>query len=583
MRIAAHPTSPGWQKLVGVVLGLGLIAACAPSDAARPPTAENASQAQPAPERTAAPKVITVAMNRDPTGFGPHQATDTNLTPLFVATLIKYKVWDNNFEPWVAAELPSLERGTWKVLPDGRMEAIWPLRRDVKWHDGAPFTAHDLVFGWQVVLDPQFASLEAAIPQRMESVTAKDDYTLVIVWKDLFPQANLLVRGGITPLPRHHLEADFQRDPATFASHPYFSSAYIGNGPYRVTSFEAGSGIRFDAFPEYFLGRPRIDTIIYRVIPDQNTALAQILANEVDVTMRSAIGLTPSLTARERWEASGQGSVYHVKTGWSNVNLSWRNPWFEDIRVKRGMLHAIDRQEIVQQVLFGLTSAPDTMVRPSDPIFAEVDRRVMKYPFDPNRARALLSEAGWRPGTDGILMNGRGERLSIEARAEAGDRQTEAVQAAVLDYWRALGVESHVNNMSRRAMDQPDNRGSWPGACFCGAAGGSLEPNDPLYTDWHSRDTPTPENGWVGDNQEGWRGGDAILDQWTRELDLAKREQLRTQLALRWAEDLPSLPLYFSVEVTTVRKGIVNAPPRLGSGGANAMTWNVQEWDLVRQ
>jgi len=182
-------------------------------------------------------------------------------------------------------------------------------------------------------------------------------------------------------------------------------------------------------------------------------------------------------------------------------------------------------------------------------------------------------------GADGILVNPRGERFSIDARANTGDRETEAMQAAVLDNWRTLGIESQVNNLPRRTMDEAAVRGNWPGVCFCGAVGGSLEPNDPLFRDLHSRFIPTQENGWVGDNQEGWRGPDALLEQWARELDTPKREQLRLQVALRYAEDLPALPLVFNVEITTVKKGILNAPPRLGSGGANAMTWNIQEWD----
>jgi peptide/nickel transport system substrate-binding protein len=562
-------------RTFAVAACFGILAGCAgQTPVTSRTTADN--QSRPA---SGAPKSITIAMNREPTGFGPHQATDTNLTPLFLATLIKMRVWDNDFQPLLATELPSIEKGTWKVFPDGRMESTWPLRRDVRWHDGAPFSAHDLVFGWQLVMDPQFATIEVDVPSRMESVVARDDYTLVITWKDLFPQANLLVRSGMTPMPRALLEADYRRDPTTFAAHPYFTSTYVGNGPYRVTSFEPGIGIRFDAFDGYFLGRPRIDTIHYKVIADQNAALAEVLANSVDITMRSAIGINPSLTARDRWELPGDGKVFHVPTGWQGVGPSWRNPFFDDIRVRRGMLHGLDREEIVQSIFFGLTRVPDTNIRPSDPLFPEVDRRVMKYPYDPNRARQLLVEADWQTGADGILVNVRGERFSIDARATTGDRETEGVQAAALDAWRTLGIESQVNNLPRRTMDEAAVRGNWPGVCFCGAVGGSLEPNDPLYRDLHSRFIPTAENAWVGDNQEGWRGADPFLEQWARELDTSKREQARLQTALKYAEDLPSLPLYFSVEVTTIRKGFTNASVRLGSGGANSMTWNVEQWD----
>ena len=159
-------------------------------------------------------------MNREPTGLGPHQSTDTNLTPLFLATLIQYRVWDSELRPWLATELPSIEKGTWRVFPDGRMETTWPLRRDVKWHDGAPFTAKDLVFGWEIVTDPQFAAVEADIPRRMDSLATPDDHTLVIAWRDLFPQANLLVllraNASSTPSARGRLPAranDFRRAP----------------------------------------------------------------------------------------------------------------------------------------------------------------------------------------------------------------------------------------------------------------------------------------------------------------------------------------------------------------------------------
>ncbi|MPZ13525.1 MAG: hypothetical protein GEU73_03735 [Chloroflexi bacterium] len=188
---------------------------------------------------------------------------------------------------------------------------------------------------------------------------------------------------------------------------------------------------------------------------------------------------------------------------------------------------------------------------------------------------------GWSQRPNGILANGRGERFSLDARATTGERDTEAVQAIVLDYWKSLGVESQVNNMTRRTANLPENRGQWTGVCFCGAVGGSLEPNDPMFTDWHSRFIPTEGNGWVGDNEEAWRGGDALLEQWAVELDGARREQIRLEVALRWAEDLPALPLSFNTEITTVRKGILNAPPRLGSGGANAMTWNIEQWDIA--
>jgi peptide/nickel transport system substrate-binding protein len=561
-------------------LALLIVTACAPAGPARAPDADGARQsgAADSARQAAAPKSLTIAMGRDPEGFGPHHSIDANITPLYVASLTRYKIWDGTAEPWLAAEAPSVARGTWKLLPDGRMETTWRLRRDVKWHDRTPFTTGDLLFGWEVVRDRRFAGLGSAVTEMMESVSAPDDYTLVVTWNQIYVYANMLNRNQMVSLPRHLLEADYRRDPPAMATHPYFTTEFVGQGPYQVAAFEPGQGVRFEAFPDYFLGRPKIDTIHYRFLGDQNTALAQIMANEVDVTIRSTIGIPASMTAKERWEAAGHGNVYHTPMGWTWVNLSVLNPWFEDVRVRRGMLHAIDRHEIVNSVFYGLTVPPDTLIRPSHPLFPEVDRAVVKHPYDPNRARQLLTDAGWRPGGDGVLVNGRGERLSIEAQAVAGDREREAVQEIVLNYWRAVGMESRVNNLPRRVLFDNDHRGRWYGARW---GDGSLEPTDRLNTDWHSRYTPTETNNWQGDNLARWAGGDSLLDLWGAELDLAKRNQLAIQVALKWAEDLPHLPLYFDVEITTIRRGITGAAPRQGSGGLNGMTWNAHEWDRV--
>ncbi len=578
--MAARVTGVNLSRIL-LVACFTLLAGCGPGGQAG---SRDTRQAEGDAPPVGPPKSITIIMNRDPTGFGPHQEADSNLTPIFLATLTRYKVWDQKYEPLLASEAPSLERGSWKAFPDGRMETTWKIRPDVKWHDGTAFSAKDLVFGWQVVMDPQFTALQATIPSMMESVTAPDDQTLLITWKQLYIYANLCVKSCLVPLPRHILEAKYRQDPSTLAGHPYFTTEFVGQGPYRVTRFDPGQGIDFEAFPDYFLGRPKIDKVFYRVVSDSNNALARVLANDVDISLRSNLGFTQSLVAKEQWEANGQGSVSYVSTGWSRINLSPTNPLFawenpNTGKVRQALLQGIDRKEIVNTLFNGIPGVPDTMVRPSDPIFARVDPSVKKYPFDPNAARRLLSEAGWRPGPDGILANDRGERFSIEAQMEAGDAQGEGVQAAVLSYWRALGVESKVNNLNRRALQSIENRGRWQGARW---TGGSLEPNDPLNSDWHTRNIPTEANGWDGDAVTHWSGGNAILERWERELDITKREDLRTQLALRWADDLPSLPLTFTQEISTIRKGLVNVAPRLGSGGANAITWNIEAWDVQR-
>ena len=171
---------------------------------------------------------------------------------LTMSALVKATNWKAHRDPLLATEVPSLDKGSWELLKDGRMRTVWPLRKNIKWHDGADFSAQDYVFGWEVALDPSVNYRTRTFEQKIEKAEAPDPHTLVLTWKENFPLATDLFQGNYFPLPRHLLEKDYRKDPKGFNRHPYHTTRFIGVGPYKVVEWRQGNQILLEAFDQYF-------------------------------------------------------------------------------------------------------------------------------------------------------------------------------------------------------------------------------------------------------------------------------------------------------------------------------------------
>lgn len=526
-------------------------------------------------------KSIVVAQGRQIDSLGQFGETDNESKDMVHAGLIRRNAGTFQEEPWLAEELPSIERGTWKINPDGAMETVYKLRPGIKWVDGTAFHPQDFVFGREVNLDPKVPYRNRRIPQYMDRFDTPDDRTLIIHWNQTYRLANKVFRSELFALPRHLLEPIYREaqtsgDYTRFENNPYWSREYVGTGPYRVTGFEPGVILELEAYEGYFLGRPKIDAITFKLIPDPNVMLTNVLAGELDVTLRSALTFEGGIVAKQQWEARGDGQVHFVPVNWNWVNLSGLNPWFDDLRVRRAFLHAINRQEIVDTLFHGVEPVIHGPMSPRRPQAPRADQVVMKYDFSLARAQALLEEAGWRRGSDGVLVNGRGERLAIEGRGGSSGDEAK-LQAATISYWNTIGVETTVNNLDSRVANTEEYRNRWPGANW-----GS---HNVVIEDWSDRFAnaalPTENNRWVGNNVSRWSTPEkeAVLQELERALDPRRWEDLTVEFVRLFSLELPHLPLKGSSEVTTVRRGISNVQTRIESGGENSRAWNVHEWE----
>ena len=529
--------------------------------------------AQPARKR------IVIHGERQVTSLGYHNRRETEHVSMVDAGLVTQNPVTLERVPVLAEELPSVKKGTWKIDTQKKtMVTVYKLRPGLTWHDGKPYTSKDFEFGWQIAKHPEFPMPDRLVPELISKIETPDDRTIVIHWNDLYNEAYAIQYTHVRAFPRHLLQEAFTAgDMKAFANLPFWNKNFVGVGPYRVVEWDAGTRMELEAFKDFTLGRPKIERVTYKTVEDTNTNLAAVLAGEVDLCMRSTISFDGAMILREQWEKPGKGKIYISPASWSWLNLSRDNPWFSDVKVRRALLHAIDREAMVENLFKGekiVSHVPLSRVRKS---YKKALATATLYKYHPETAKKLLAEAGWKPGSDGVLVNSKGERMEFEFRVTAERRDYEQAQAIIADYWKKVGVRTNIKNLPNRLLNAAENRNRWPGA-FIGAHNVTVEEWQERF---HTKNIPSAENKFALENVSGWNDPrkDAILDELNSIITPARSEQLQIEFLKMFSDALPHLPLYYSPEVLVAKKGLTGITPRQESGGQNSSSWNMYQWD----
>jgi peptide/nickel transport system substrate-binding protein len=305
------------------------------------------------------------------------------------------------------------------------LELTFHIRQDVRWHDGTPTTADDVLFTYQRVIDPATA---------FPNISAFDLYSRHAELVDantfrvrLRPHADFLDIWVQTPIMPKHLLGDVP--PGELIQHG-FRYQPVGNGPFRFLRRTPGQEWVFESnpdFPEALGGRPYVDRIVYRFVPENTTLLTELLTGAIDVflnpppTMFDQIQSTPGVELRN-W----------MFRQYEYIAWNTRLPQFRDARVRRALTMAINRQEMLDALRQGYGEIGRASVPPSHWAYDASDPETL-IPYDPEGARRLLAEAGWTPGPDGALRDAQGNpfRFSLITNAGNDTRRdiTELVQA----------------------------------------------------------------------------------------------------------------------------------------------------------
>lgn len=524
-------------------------------------------------------RTLVIGVTQFPSTF--HPIIDSMLAKSYVLGMALRPVTSYDHD-WrlacmVCEELPTLENGGAKreTTPEGKdgVAVTYRIREGMTWGDGTPVTSDDIRFAWEVGKHPQSGVTGADVFQRIWKVETPDDRTAILHTDRITYTYNAF---GVQPLPAHLDREVFEADPRAYRQRTLYdrdtTNPGLYFGPYRIAEVAAGAFTALERNPHWPGPEPYFDRIVVRVIPNTAALEANLLSGSLDY-IAGSLGLTldQALSLQER-RGDEFDFVYKAGLIYEHLDVNLDNPTLADRRVRQALLYGLDREAISQRLFKGKQPVADTNVSPLDWVHSE---DIATYPYEPERAKALLEEAGWQPGPGGVRANEAGEKLSLSLMTTAGNRNREQVQQVLQHYWRQIGVETRIRNEPARVFFGQSVRERRFGglAMFAWISAPESLPRSTL----HSSMIPTDANNWAGQNYTGYTNPkvDELIDAIELDLDRESRREKWAELQRLYAEDLPALPLYFRADPYVIPKWLKGVRP---TGHLAPATLWVEEW-----
>jgi peptide/nickel transport system substrate-binding protein len=426
----------------------------------------------------------------------------------------------------------------WTVSPDG-LTYTFQLKETVKWHDGQPFTAEDVAFTFYAHLNPKVNStLRSALGalQGFEELTHKDRPAdpkslrkppievvdpLTVRFNLRFPNAAFLTtlvnpQAGIAP--RHLLDGkDINTAP--------LNQRPVGTGPFKFVEWQRSDRLVVEAFDQYHQGRPYLDRVIFRIIPEMAVRVSQLQSRQIDFVRSPASDAIPALQKNPRLQ-----TLFGDDVNWRGLAFNLKNPVLQDRRVRQAVCYAIDRATITQTLGRGYQTVATGPIPPQSWAY---NPEVNRYPYDPARAAALLKEAGWTPGSDGVLAKGTA-RLSFGTDVEIYENLPDIV-VAIQGQLKQVGVEVRPQPYDFNAWLDRLRKGQYDLSFTAWA--GSPDPDNVSYTTFQSTGTR---------NLNGYSNPavDDLLEKARRAQTVAERKRFYGEFQRTLADEAPYCFLY---------------------------------------
>ena len=454
----------------------------------------------------------------------------------------------------LCAELPTLDNGLAKL--DGKgMAVTLKIKPELTWGDGVPVTAKDVVFTWKLGRDPTSGFANSHPWDRAGSIDVIDDKTVVLhldkvrvdynQWDTLLPahvEGPAFEKAG--NFAEYQKQTVFSRAPTT---------AGLYNGPFVMTAYQSGQQVVFEPNPNWKGPRPGLRRIILKLIENTAALQANLLSGDVDMVAGEGVGLTiDQVIALRKANPDKFEYIFKPSLTFEHIDLKIENPFLAEVKVRRALLAAIDRQTLVDRLFEGMQPVADTWVNRLDP-YASKD--LARFPYDPNLARAMLAEAGYKPGADGICRNAAGEKLSLEINTTAGNK------AVLQSMWKASCIEVTIKNEPARTLfGETLKKRQYSGMImYAWSSGVGDSPRSTLGSD----KIPTAANNWGGNNGIAFSDArmDQLIEQSETELDTTKQKAIWAEMQKIYAEKVLVLPLFFRADPHVVPKWLDGYTP----------------------
>jgi len=490
---------------------------------------------------------LVVASIGEPSNLIPMLASDSashDISGLIYNGLIKYDT-----DLTLTGDLAK----SWEVSENG-LTITFHLKKDIVWEDGVPFTAHDVYFGFKTIIDPKTPTAYSGDFMQVKEALVIDNHTFKVTYEKPFAPA-LSTWGNMVVLPKHLLEGkDITKSALTRKP--------LGLGPFKLMKWQSGDKLILQSNSDYFDGQPYLENYIYKIIPDISTQFLELQTGSID--MMSLTPLQYSRQTNTKYFKDNFQKYKYPSRGYTYLGFNFKHPPFQDKRVRQAISYAIDKQEIIDGILFGLGLEA---TGPYVPNTWAYNANIKKYAYNLNKAKQLLSDAGWSDtDMDGILDK---DGKSFEFTIITNQGNAQRLRTATIIQWRlemaGIKVNILVLEWSTFINERIDTRRFE--AVLLGWGIG-LDPDQ--YDIWHSSKTGEKEFNFISYNN---KEVDQLLEQGRRTFDQKKRKKAYFKFQEIIAEEVPYIFLYVPYALPIVNKRIKNIKPE-----PIGISYNLNKW-----
>ena len=442
----------------------------------------------------------------------------------------------------------------WDIEEEGRV-IVFNLHRNVKWHDGAPFTAEDVKFTYEKLIDPNVRTPYSGDFFKIESLEIIDPYKIKVTYKQPFSPA--LSSWGMWIMPKHILEHE-DLNKTKFGRSP------IGTGPYKFVSWKSGQRIDLVANDEYFKGRPYIDRYIYKIIPDTATMFLELQAKALDT-----MGLTPLQYRRQTSSDSFKASYNKFKYpsfGYAYLGYNLLNDKFKDKTVRQALNYAVNKEALIVGVLMGLGRV---CTGPFVPESWAYDKGLEPSDYDPTKAKDMLAQAGWSDTDGDGIIDKDGEIFEFTILTNQGNDLRKRAAEIIQHQLGAIGIRVKIKVVEWSVfLTEFVNKKRFEAVLM----GWGLSRDPDCFDIWHSSKTNEGEFNFISYKNP---RVDNLLVQGRRVFDQEARAAIYHEIQRILYDEQPYMFLWIADSLPVVHKRFKNVSPAPAGICYNFIKWYV--------
>ncbi|NNE09552.1 MAG: hypothetical protein HKN20_13405 [Gemmatimonadetes bacterium] len=449
------------------------------------------------------------------------------------------------YSPWLAE--------SWEFSND-RKELTFFLRRDAYWHDGVPFTAEDVAFSVPLYKSPEIAYGSMRWLRHITEVTAVDSYTVRFRFDAVYPY-QLTDANVATPLPKHILgEVPINEIP----THPFHRNP-VGTGPFKFVKWEPQQSIELEANESFFLGRPPLDRVVFKVVPSQTNLVTQLRTGDIDFYPKLRPEAYEDLQDVDHLRKLQIPSRVYYYLGWQNAS-----PFFSDRNVRRALTMAIDRESIVKNLVKGRGAILNTPILPF--LWAH-DPEVPAIPYDPEGAKKLLSEAGWADHDGDGWLDRNGTPFEFTMKTNENNDLRKDIVVVVQEMLAKLGIRMRPETMEFTVFIDQTTGKDFESMCHGWKQGSKVD----LTSIWHTQSINDRYNMVSYSNPR----VDELMDRAVTEIDREKATKLWSEVQRLIAADAAYTFLFTLDDLYAIDDRFQNVELTTYS-----WTYNMHEWSV---